>query len=47
MVLRKHGMESLMLALNGTALKTEDIPVHINQRQTAIKGHEETGKIPY
>ena len=36
-VSRKHYMASLMLGLKEVEIKAEDIPVHMNQGQTATK----------
>ena len=34
---RKYGMAALMIALKEAEIKSEDIPVHIQQGQTAKK----------
>ena len=39
MVVGKHGMAALMLAINESGIKSEDIPVHMYQ------GHTETQQL--
>ena len=45
-VIGKHGMASLMLALKQTEIKAEDIPVHIHQGQTATQQLKEKDETP-
>ena len=41
----KHGMVDLMLVLKEAEIKAEDIPVHMQQRQTATKHPKDNGEI--